>query len=198
MWQVVRLITRQDDCCIQCHGLKADSINNRGGLIGGNAGSDITLRTDNDLNNIGGTLRGGNLALAGDLNSETTTFHTQTGDMSVTNRRLCKRSQGHRPSGSDSSTRRNQMIPEDATGKEISQTALNIQAKGNLNLKANQIDSAGDSYLSGQESKNLSTVDTGFAESAVYNWSKKYKTPHQSQRHAGSRNGDGTVRAARH
>ena len=165
--------------------MKANSITNQGGLIGGNKASDITLRTTGDLNNIGGTLRGGNLALdvGGNLNSQTTTYHTQTGDMSIKDRRgYASVRDGIDQIASIQALDADRVKTyTDAEGKAQSytQTALNIQAKGDINLKANQIDSAGSSYIAGQNI-NLTTVDTGFAENAVYNWSGKNK--HRTER----------------
>ena len=160
--------------------MKANSITNQGGLIGGNKASDITLRTTGDLNNIGGTLRGGNLALdvGGNLNSQTTTYHTQTGDMSIKDRRgYASVRDGIDQIASIQALDADRVKTyTDAEGKAQSytQTALNIQTKGDINLKATQVDSAGSSYMAG-ENINLTTVNTGFAENAVYSWSRKNK-----------------------
>lgn len=161
--------------------MNAQQINNHGGIIGGNKGSDITLRTTGDLNNIGGTLRGGNLALdvGGNLNSQTTTYHTQTGDMSVKDRPgYASVRDGIDQIASIQALDANHSI-KDAEGNDLSQTALNIQAKGDINLKASNLTSAGDSYISGKDI-NLTTVNTGFAENAVYTWSGKNK--HRTER----------------
>ncbi|MBS1174698.1 MAG: filamentous hemagglutinin family N-terminal domain protein [Burkholderiaceae bacterium] len=161
--------------------LAANTINNKGGTMGGNAGSDITLRTQGDFNNIGGTVRGGNLALdvGGNLNSITTTYHTQTGDMNLKDRRnYASVRDGIDQVASIQALDDNHSF-KDAQGNTVNQTALNIQAQGDINLKASAVSSAGDAYTSAQNI-NLTTVDTGFAENAVYNWSSKNK--HRTER----------------
>ena len=161
--------------------LAANTINNKGGTIGGNKGSDIVLRTQGDLNNIGGSLRGGNLALdvGGNLNSITTTYHTQTGDMNLKDRRnYASVRDGIDQVASIQALDGNHSL-KDAQGNTHNQTALNIQVGGDANFKASNVSSAGDAYTSAQNI-NLTTVDTGFAENAVYNWSKKNK--HRTER----------------
>ena len=161
--------------------LSANTINNKGGTIGGNTGSDIVLRTQGDLNNIGGSLRGGNLALdvGGNLNSITTTYHTQTGDMNLKDRRnYASVRDGIDQVASIQALEGNHSF-KDAQGNTHNQTALNIQVGGDANFKASNVSSAGDAYTSAQNI-NLTTVDTGFAENAVYNWSKKNK--HRTER----------------
>ena len=161
--------------------LAANTINNNGGTIGGNKGSDITLHTTHDLNNIGGTVRGGNLALdvGGNLNSITTTYHTQTGDMNLKDRRNYASVRDDIDQVASIQALDGNHSFKDAQGNTYSQTALNIQVGGDANLKASSVSSAGDAYTSAQNI-NLSTVDTGFAENAVYNWSKKNK--HRTER----------------
>ena len=161
--------------------LAANTINNQGGTIGGNKGSDVTLHTTHDLNNIGGSLRGGNLALdvGGNLNSITTTYHTQTGDMNLKDRRnYASVRDGIDQVASIQALDGNHSF-KDAQGNTINQTALNIQVGGDANFKASSVSSAGDAYTRAQNI-NLTTVDTGFAENAVYNWSSKNK--HRTER----------------
>ena len=161
--------------------LTANTINNTGGTMGGNTGSNIVLHTQGNLNNIGGSLRGGNLALdvGGNLNSITTTYHTQTGDMNLKDRRnYASVRDGIDQVASIQALDGNHRF-KDAQGNTHSQTALNIQTQGDINLKASSVSSAGDAYTSAQNI-NLTTVDTGFAENAVYNWSKKNK--HRTER----------------
>lgn len=160
--------------------LTANTINNTGGMIGGNKASDITLHTTNNLNNIGGSLRGGNLALdvGGNLNSITTTYHTQTGDMDNTTQVGYASTRDGIDQVASIQTLNTDAthIDTDTNGNLQTYTtpALSIEVAGDANLTANNIQSAGSTYVQANNI-NINTVGVGFAENASYQQDDDYQ-----------------------
>ena len=158
--------------------MTARNINN-GGFIGGNKASDITLRTTADLNNIGGTIRGGNvdLQVGRNLNSITTTQTSSTGEMSNPLQRgyASTRTAIDQVASIQALDGNRTKTYTDEDGKEQTyvQNALNITA-GDANFKGASTTSAGDTQIDANNI-NASTVDTGFAENVTYSWTGKNK-----------------------
>ena len=155
----------------------ANNIHNNGGTIGGNAGGIVNLRATDTLNNTGGSLRGGTVALSADtINIASTTQTTSSGNM---NNRTTRGYSSTRTAidqvGTVEALDGDTPVFDD-DGQFIGiNPALSITATKGLNLTAANLVSNGSAQLVA-ENITSNTVDTGFAEQIVGSWSSKSKS----------------------